>query len=169
MVTWLVAKRGAGGPVSGTEGYRAALVSQASELANMPFSPVWTTAVAIAFMSLATVVLPHYFTVHAGSIGATSSKLTTTKRVQHESNEGWFSGLDLLLLLAWLLVEVALPASFFLAYRLVRNSLHRVSTHGRTCQGRPGRALVHGVFWASGYAMPLAMLVLVLHRFVRAF
>lgn len=248
VVTWLLAKRGVGG----VEPYPAAILAEDPAHANMPWSLIWTTAFAIALMSLATVVLPSVFhgprwvatetvigawwvgwgalftlllyrggapsarassaqMVQDGSVSppprarsnvtwrkprarqsaelrsatVRSPSVAPGKRLSGESNEGWLAALDLLgfvgelfpislvfgalFLLAWLMVDLALPASFVLAYRLVCKSLDQVAHHGRACQGRPGRALVAGVFWATGYAMPFAMAVLLLHRLVRAF
>jgi hypothetical protein len=43
---------------------------------------------------------------------------------------------------AWLVIELALPALFFVAYLLVRTSLARVANDHHGCEGRLGRALL---------------------------
>jgi hypothetical protein len=64
----------------------------------------------------------------------------------------------------WLMVELALPGLFFLAYYLVRTSLARVANDHHDCESQLGRAVVWGMVWASAYAAPLALVIFVAHR-----
>lgn len=64
----------------------------------------------------------------------------------------------------WLMVELAVPALFFLAYFLVRTSLARVANDHHDCERHLGRALGWGLVWASLYAAPLALVIFVAHR-----
>lgn len=64
----------------------------------------------------------------------------------------------------WLMVELAVPALFFLAYFLVRTSLARVANDHHDCESHLGRALGWGLVWASLYAAPLALVIFVAHR-----
>jgi hypothetical protein len=60
---------------------------------------------------------------------------------------------------AWLLVELLLPAIFFLAYALVRGALARVANDEHRCEGSPLRAIGWGTLWATVYVAPLALVV----------
>jgi hypothetical protein len=64
----------------------------------------------------------------------------------------------------WLMVELAVPALFFLAYFLVRTSLARVANDQHDCESHLGRALAWGLVWASVYAAPLALVVFFARR-----
>jgi hypothetical protein len=66
----------------------------------------------------------------------------------------------------WLMVELAVPALFFLIYFLVRTSLARVANDHHDCESHLGRAFGWGLVWASVYAAPLALVIFVAHRLV---
>jgi hypothetical protein len=64
---------------------------------------------------------------------------------------------------AWLLVELVVPALFFLAYALVRGALARVANDEHGCEGSLVRAATWGALWATVYVAPLALVVWALH------
>jgi hypothetical protein len=70
----------------------------------------------------------------------------------------------LLPIIAWLLIEVALPFLAFFLYLLIRSMLAHVVNDRHGCQGRLGKALVWGVFWATLYVAPLMVIVWGIHR-----
>jgi hypothetical protein len=74
----------------------------------------------------------------------------------------------LILAAVWLVIELALPALFFVAYVLVRSSLARVANDQHDCEGRLGRALLWAAIWASFYALPLALVIVAIHWFQRS-
>jgi hypothetical protein len=74
----------------------------------------------------------------------------------------------LILAAVWLVIELALPALFFVAYVLVRSSLARVANDHHDCEGRLGRALLWAAIWASVYALPLALAIVAIHWFQRS-
>ncbi len=78
-------------------------------------------------------------------------------------------GLTLIVILgvAWLVVELAVPGLFFCAYLLVRSSLAHVANDRHACEGRWGRALRWGALWSSVVALPLAACVLLAHQLWR--
>lgn len=67
------------------------------------------------------------------------------------------------LLAAWLLVELLFPLIFFYVYYLVRTSLARVANDHHECEGERSSALRWGFLWATAYALPLALAVVLLH------
>ena len=75
--------------------------------------------------------------------------------------------LGAILALVWLVVELIVPALFFVAYLLTRTSLARVANDQHQCERHLGRALGWGMFWASAYAVPLAMAIAIAHHLLR--
>jgi hypothetical protein len=67
---------------------------------------------------------------------------------------------------AWLEVELVVPALFFLSSLLVRGALARVTNDDHACEGRLPSALGWGTLWATVYALPLALAVYGVHRWV---
>jgi hypothetical protein len=67
----------------------------------------------------------------------------------------------------WLLVELLVPALFFVSYFLVRKSLARVANDHHGCEDDLPKAIAWGVFWASVYAVPLALAILVARQVLR--
>jgi hypothetical protein len=67
---------------------------------------------------------------------------------------------------SWLMVELVIPALFFLSYLLVRGALVRVTNDDHHCAGRFPLALGWGTLWATVYALPLLLAVYGVHRFV---
>jgi hypothetical protein len=68
-----------------------------------------------------------------------------------------------IVLLAWLLVEVIVPLLAFLFYAMIRGMLARVANDDHGCTGRWQRAALWGGLWATVYTAPLALLVWVIH------
>lgn len=68
---------------------------------------------------------------------------------------------------AWLVVELALPGLFFCAYLLVRSALAHVANDRHACEGQLGRALRWGASWSAVVALPLGACVLLAHRLWR--
>lgn len=64
---------------------------------------------------------------------------------------------------AWLLVELVVPALFFLAYILVRGALARVANDDHGCEHIFFRAVGWGALWATVYVAPLALVVWAVH------
>ena len=73
----------------------------------------------------------------------------------------------LLVIAAWFFVELLLPTLFSYAYYLVRTSLARVANDRHGCEAKFGAAIGWGTFWASLYAIPFAVVVLVIHIIMR--
>jgi hypothetical protein len=73
-------------------------------------------------------------------------------------------GLVLLVGVAWLLIEVAVPVVLFLLYFLTRGMLAHVVNDRHHCRGRLGRALAWGCIWATAYTAPLAVFVWIVHQ-----
>jgi hypothetical protein len=70
-------------------------------------------------------------------------------------------------LMAWLLVELIVPAIFTLAYLLLIRALQVVTNDRHGCKGDVGRAAGYGALWATIYIAPLAAVVLVVHAIAR--
>lgn len=70
-------------------------------------------------------------------------------------------------LLAWLLVELVVPAVFTLAYMLLIRALRRATTDTHGCKGEPLRALGYGALWSSLYVLPIAAVVLLVHAIAK--
>lgn len=68
-----------------------------------------------------------------------------------------FLALGLVLLAAWLLIELALPTLFLLVYTLLLRALSSVSNDDHGCEGKLGRSLTWGALWAFAYVSPLAL------------
>ncbi len=69
-------------------------------------------------------------------------------------------------LMAWLLVELVIPALFTLAYLLIIRAL-KLATNDDTCQGDLPRALGRGALFATLYLGPLFLLVVLVHMVAR--
>jgi hypothetical protein len=101
-----------------------------------------------------------------------------------EGGGSWFSGLNLgggmdgevaaigcaivigLILLfagAWILVEIAIPVTWFLLYFLVRGMLATVVNDRHRCRGQVGRSLGWAFLWATAYMAPLALAIWFIH------
>jgi hypothetical protein len=74
--------------------------------------------------------------------------------------------LCLVLVLAWLLVEVIVPVLAFLFYAMIRGMLARIANNDHGCANHAGRAVLWGTLWATVYTAPLALLVWVIHLIV---
>lgn len=72
--------------------------------------------------------------------------------------------IPLLVLLAWVVIEVALPAVAFVMYFVVRGMLARVANDWHGCQGNALRSVLWGTLWATVYTLPLALVVWSIHR-----
>lgn len=84
---------------------------------------------------------------------------------------GFLAGLllfILVLLALWLLWEFVLPAVALLGYMLVRGMVAHVINDPHDCKDNVGRSLTWGVFWATAYTGPLALLVWAIHRWALA-
>jgi len=68
---------------------------------------------------------------------------------------------------AWLVVELLVPGIFFLAYLLVRGALARVANDRHDCEGNLVRSVGWGVGWATAYVAPLALVVWLVHTYVK--
>jgi hypothetical protein len=73
-------------------------------------------------------------------------------------------GLVMLVGVAWLLIEVAVPVVVFLLYFLTRGMLAHVVNDRHRCRGSLGRALAWGCIWATAYTAPLAGVVWLVHH-----
>ncbi len=60
---------------------------------------------------------------------------------------------------AWVVVELLLPALFFLAYWLVRGALARVANDNHDCEGHGPRSLGWAALFATLYMLPLALIL----------
>jgi hypothetical protein len=69
-------------------------------------------------------------------------------------------------LMAWLLVELVIPALFTLAYLLIIRAL-KLAANDETCQNDVPRALARGAMFATFYMGPLFLLVLLVHLVAR--
>ncbi len=64
---------------------------------------------------------------------------------------------------AWILVEVAMPLTFFLIYVIVLRAIGRVArTQG--CEGDLVRSLGRGMLWSTVYLLPLVALTFLIHK-----
>lgn len=70
-----------------------------------------------------------------------------------------------LICLAWVVIEVALPAVAFVMYLVVRGMLARVANDWHGCQGNLLKAAFWGTLWATVYTLPLALVVWAVHGF----
>jgi hypothetical protein len=70
----------------------------------------------------------------------------------------------LLVLAAWVVVEVAVPVVAFLLYFMVRAMLATALNRDHGCQGRVVRSAARAVLWATVYTAPLAGVVWLVHR-----
>ncbi|HTQ08179.1 MAG TPA: hypothetical protein VMI54_30200 [Polyangiaceae bacterium] len=64
---------------------------------------------------------------------------------------------------SWLLVDLAFPALFFLAYVLLRGALARVTNDEHGCAYRLGRSAAWALVWSGVYTAPLALVSYVVH------
>ena len=72
--------------------------------------------------------------------------------------------LFVLLVGAWFLVELAIPALAFLMYLLVRGMLAHAVNDRHECRGNLGRSLLWALIWATVYTAPLALAVWGFHQ-----
>ena len=72
-------------------------------------------------------------------------------------------GLLLLVVLIWLLFEIAIPLLLFLLYFVVRGMLARVINDRHRCRGRLPRSIGWALLWATVYTAPLAGAVWFVH------
>jgi len=72
-----------------------------------------------------------------------------------------------LVLASWFVVEFLVPSLFFLVYFLVRSSLARIANDRHDCQAHFAKSLSWGVLWATIYALPMAVMIFVVHEFLR--
>ena len=70
-------------------------------------------------------------------------------------------------LASWLLVELVLPALFFVVYVLFRRALVRVTRNGQGCRRRALASLGWGLVWSAVYTAPLALAVYAFHFALR--
>jgi hypothetical protein len=73
------------------------------------------------------------------------------------------AALPLLVLLIWVLWEVAIPLLAFVAYVLVRAQLAHVANDKHGCEGSLIKAPLWGILWATIYTAPLAGLIWFVH------
>jgi hypothetical protein len=73
------------------------------------------------------------------------------------------AALPLLVLLIWVMVEVAIPGILFIAYFLVRGQLAHVANDKHNCRGHVIRSIGWGTLWATVFTAPLAGLVWFVH------
>jgi hypothetical protein len=64
---------------------------------------------------------------------------------------------------AWFVIEVAIPAGALVAYMLIRGMLARVANDKHGCENSWPRAAAWGVFWATVYIIPQALVVWLIH------
>jgi hypothetical protein len=89
-----------------------------------------------------------------------------------ELGEGclWVIGIVLaigvIVVLAWLLVEIIVPLLAFVFYAMIRGMLARVANDDHECTGQGVKAVLWGAVWATLYTAPLALLVWVIHLIV---
>lgn len=72
--------------------------------------------------------------------------------------------IPLLVVLAWVVIEIALPAVAFVMYFVVRGMLARVANDWHGCQGNWPRSVLWGTIWATIYTLPLALVVWSIHK-----
>ena len=76
--------------------------------------------------------------------------------------------LILLVLAAWFLGELAVPAVAVVLYVVIRGMLAHVANDRHGCEGHLSRALGWGGLWAAVYTAPIALLIWILHRLLPA-
>jgi hypothetical protein len=64
---------------------------------------------------------------------------------------------------AWFFVELVAPLVFFLFYVAVLRAVRRVTTMHVECRGRLTLAIAWGALWAAAYALPLSLVVRLVH------
>jgi hypothetical protein len=65
--------------------------------------------------------------------------------------------------LLWFLIEIAIPLILFLLYAGARGMLAAVINDRHHCPGRLARSVTWGLFWATAYTAPLAVVVWFVH------
>jgi hypothetical protein len=73
-------------------------------------------------------------------------------------------GLVLLVLLIWVLFEIAIPLLLFLLYFITRGMLARVINDRHRCRGRLIKSVSWALLWATVYTAPLAGAVWFVHN-----
>jgi hypothetical protein len=68
---------------------------------------------------------------------------------------------------AWVLVEVALPLVFLIAYSVLARALRRVAHDDHGCERQLGRAFLWGAVWSTIYLLPIAGLIYGVHALMR--
>jgi hypothetical protein len=63
---------------------------------------------------------------------------------------------------AWVLVEIAVPVVFLLAYTLIVRALRRVAHDRHGCEGRLGASIGWGAMWSAVYVAPIAVVIALL-------
>jgi hypothetical protein len=76
--------------------------------------------------------------------------------------------LILLVLAAWFLVELVVPALALALYVVIRGMLAHVANDRHGCEGSLLRAIGWGGLWATLYTAPVALLAWILHRLLPA-
>jgi hypothetical protein len=74
--------------------------------------------------------------------------------------------IGVILILAWLLVEIIVPVLAFVFYAMIRGMLARIANDDHGCTNHLARAIGWGGLWATVYTAPLALLVWVIHLIV---
>jgi hypothetical protein len=63
----------------------------------------------------------------------------------------------------WFVIELALPAVFFLLYWVVIRAIARVANDRHRCERNLGRSIAWGGLWAAVYTLPLGLVVWAVH------
>lgn len=71
--------------------------------------------------------------------------------------------LIVLLGLAWLIVELIIPAVAIAIYVVIYRMLSRIANDTHDCDGHLGRSLLWGSVWATAYTAPLVAMVWLVH------
>ncbi len=74
----------------------------------------------------------------------------------------------LFFVLAWIFVELLLPAMLFVTYTLLCGAIRHVTNDRHGCENKLGRSLAYGALWATAYLAPLGAVTWAVHAFLRA-
>jgi len=72
-------------------------------------------------------------------------------------------GVLLVVVVAWILIQVVLPLLAFVVYLLIYSMLSQVLNRDHGCKGSVARSLGWGWLWATIYTAPLALAVWLIH------